>query len=59
MYLKMIYYISDIHFRDQKIFDKCFRPFQSLEEMEREIIREPHVPRLYSYMSCFLIMFIF
>ena len=30
-----------------------------LEAEERENIREPHVPRLYSYMSCFLIMFIF
>ena len=38
--IKMIYYISDIHFRDQKIFDKCVRPFQSLEEMEREIIEK-------------------
>ena len=38
--IKMIYYISDIHFRDQKIFDKCFRPFQSLDEMESEIIRK-------------------
>lgn len=30
-----------------------------LEAEERENIREPHVPRLYSYMSFFLIMFIF
>ena len=34
----MIYYISDIHFRDQKIFDKCKRPFNSLDEMEETII---------------------
>lgn len=34
----MIYYISDLHFRDQKIFDKCNRPFTSLEEMENTII---------------------
>ena len=34
----MIYYIADIHFRDQKIFDKCARPFQSLAEMEEAII---------------------
>ena len=34
----MIYYISDLHLRDQKIFDKCKRPFTSLEEMEETII---------------------
>ena len=34
----MIYYISDTHFKDQKIFDKCSRPFDSLEEMEETII---------------------
>ena len=34
----MIYYISDTHFRDQAIFDKCKRPFQSLKEMEETII---------------------
>lgn len=34
----MIYYISDIHFDDQKIFDKCLRPFSGLEEYRREII---------------------
>ena len=34
----MIYYISDTHFRDQKIFDKCKRPFKSLEDMERTIV---------------------
>ena len=34
----MIYYISDTHFRDQKIFDKCKRPFKSIEEMEEKII---------------------
>lgn len=34
----MIYYISDTHFRDQAIFDKCKRPFNSLGEMEEAII---------------------
>ena len=34
----MIYYISDTHFRDQAIFDKCKRPFKSFEEMEQTII---------------------
>lgn len=34
----MIYYISDTHFRDQAIFDKCKRPFNSLAEMEETII---------------------
>ena len=36
----MIYYISDLHLRDQKIFDKCKRPFDSLEEMESIIIEK-------------------
>ena len=34
----MIYYISDTHFRDQAIFDKCKRPFKSLDEMETIVI---------------------
>ena len=34
----MIYYISDTHFRDQAIFDKCKRPFKSLKEMEEAIV---------------------
>ena len=34
----MIYYISDTHFRDVKIFDKCKRPFESVEQMEAFII---------------------
>lgn len=34
----MIYYISDTHFKDRKIFDKCKRPFNSIEEMEDVII---------------------
>ena len=34
----MIYYISDTHFRDQAIFDKCKRPFKSLDEMESTFI---------------------
>ena len=36
----MIYYISDIHFNDQKIFDKCKRPFKSLDEMKETIIKK-------------------
>lgn len=36
----MIYYISDMHFRDQAIFDKCKRPFKSLQEMEETIIQK-------------------
>ena len=34
----MIYYIADIHFKDQVIFEKCKRPFKSLDEMEEAII---------------------
>ena len=37
---KMIYYISDTHFRDQAIFDKCKRPFKSLDEMESTVINK-------------------
>ena len=36
----MIYYISDTHFRDQSIFDKCKRPFKSLQEMEETIVQK-------------------
>ena len=36
----MIYYISDTHFNDQKIFDKCKRPFESLDEMKYTIIKK-------------------
>lgn len=36
----MIYYISDTHFRDQAIFDKCKRPFKDLIEMESTIINK-------------------
>ena len=36
----MIYYIADTHFRDQAIFDKCKRPFKSLDEMEEVIIQK-------------------
>ena len=36
----MIFYISDTHFRDQAIFDKCKRPFNSLLEMEETIIEK-------------------
>lgn len=34
----MIYYIGDIHFKDQRIFELCSRPFKSLEEFENIII---------------------
>ena len=34
----MIYYIADTHLRDQAIFDKCKRPFKSLNEMENAIM---------------------
>ena len=36
----MIFYISDTHFNDQKIFDKCKRPFGSLDEMKETIIKK-------------------
>lgn len=36
----MIYYISDTHFRDQAIFDKCKRPYANLEEMENDVINK-------------------
>lgn len=36
----MIYYISDTHFNEQKIFDKCKRPFESLDEMKDTIIKK-------------------
>ena len=35
----MIYYISDIHFDDQKIFNKCLRPFKDLNDYKKEIIK--------------------
>lgn len=35
----MIYYISDIHFNDQKIFDKCKRPFSGIDEFKNTIIK--------------------
>lgn len=35
----MIFYIADIHFRDEKIFKKCNRPFSNLIEYENEIIK--------------------
>ena len=34
----MIFYISDTHFRDRYIFDKCRRPFSSLDEMEKAVV---------------------
>lgn len=35
----MIYYISDIHFGDIRVFNKCSRPFSNLAELELEIIK--------------------
>lgn len=34
----MIYYISDTHLGDLKVFNKCHRPFANLEEMHSVII---------------------
>lgn len=34
----MIYYISDIHFNDQRVFDKCNKPFANLKDYEEVII---------------------
>lgn len=34
----MIYYISDTHLGDMRVFNKCSRPFSGLEEMERTIV---------------------
>ena len=34
----MIYYIADIHFSDQAIFDKCKRPFKDVNEFNNTII---------------------
>lgn len=34
----MIYYIFDTHFNYQKIFDKCKRPFEFLDEMKEVIV---------------------
>lgn len=39
----MIYYISDTHFGDQRVFDKCSRPFSGLGELENEIIKRWNV----------------
>ena len=33
-----IFYISDIHFKDEAIFEKCKRPFCSIDDMEKAII---------------------
>lgn len=35
----MIYYISDTHLGDLRVFNKCSRPFTCLEEMENEIVK--------------------
>ena len=35
----MIYYISDSHFGDMRVFNKCSRPFSGLEELETEIVK--------------------
>lgn len=34
----MIYYISDIHLGDLRVFNKCSRPFSGLKELENEIV---------------------
>jgi len=34
----MIYYIADIHLGDQRVFDKCAKPFNDLQEYETEIV---------------------
>lgn len=34
----MIYYISDTHLGDLRVFNKCSRPFSGLDELEQEII---------------------
>ena len=35
----MIYYVSDLHFGDENVFNVCSRPFKSLLDMEYEIIK--------------------
>lgn len=35
----MIYYISDVHFQDQRVFDKCKKPFKDLNDYQEEIIK--------------------
>lgn len=35
----MIYYISDTHFNDINVFNKCSRPFKDLKEMKETIIK--------------------
>lgn len=36
----MVYYISDIHLGDLRVYEKCSRPFKSLQDMEFEIIKK-------------------
>lgn len=35
----MIYYISDIHFNDLRVFNKCLKPFKNLVDYKEEIIK--------------------
>ena len=35
----MIYYIADTHLGDQRVFDKCAKPFADLTEYANEIVR--------------------
>ena len=35
----MIYYTADTHIRDQRVFDKCAKPFADLTEYANEIVR--------------------
>ena len=34
----MIYYISDLHLGDERVFEKCNRPFKDTKELEIEIV---------------------
>lgn len=52
----MIYYISDTHFNDQKIFDKCKRPFESLDEMKNTIIKNGIKKLKIQTLSMFLVI---
>lgn len=35
----MIYYTADTHLGDQRVFTKCAKPFDNLQDYEKEIIR--------------------
>lgn len=42
----MIYYISNTHFKDQKIFDKCKRPFESLVMKWKKLLSTNGIKKL-------------